>query len=96
MTETEGPEVGLTETTPVPSGVESTAKARVEQQSWALGLLWGAEGSSRATWRPSWSSVPREGRAKAAAATPLVKTFPQQCWSLIGVQTCVWGGRVFT
>lgn len=44
MTETEGPEVGLTETTPVPSGVESTAKARVEQQSWALGLLWGGGG----------------------------------------------------
>lgn len=47
MTETEGPEVGLTETTPVPTGVESTAKARVEQQSRALGLLWGGGGKLR-------------------------------------------------
>lgn len=51
MTETEGPEVGLTETTPVPTGVESTAKARVEQQSRALGLLWGAHVEQCATGR---------------------------------------------
>lgn len=47
MTETEGPEVGPTETTPVPMGVgvQSMAKARVEGKDGALGLLWGAEGS---------------------------------------------------
>lgn len=78
MTETEGSEVGPTETTPVPTGVgvQSMAKARVEDKDGALGLLWGAEGSWGGTWRRSWGSVPREGRAKVAAAMPLVKTFP--------------------